>query len=189
MNATIMRVGSVTCMLVAVWLLGGCSSTGASSQRSAGVMRQSADGGAGQASPAMILRGQKLRAQALRVEGEAALRAGRPAEAVRLLEQSLLLDPTVAEVRGMLAEAVAQRDAADDTPSLLDDYLLQHRVRRQAALAEYEQWMHTAREAMDRGDFKRASQAITMAELSLERNRRWLDQDTHTQLSGSFVVP
>src|SRR5690606_20661995 len=124
----------------------------------------------------LIEQARKVRSRALTFEGQQALKAQKWDEAERLFTQALMLDANNTEAQAGLAETREQLTNAGGVQYLLDEHLRHRRIRRDAALAEYEYWMHVAQQAMNEQKFERASQAVTMAELTLERNRQWLDQ-------------
>src|SRR5690606_7274507 len=100
----------------------------------------------------MILRAQAVRSQALVAEAQEAQDAGDFQRAVLLYEQAMVLDPSNETAR--LGRDIAREKYDRFAPvSLLDTYTTEQQIRRDAALAEFQQWMDRARAALAAGQF------------------------------------
>jgi general secretion pathway protein D len=112
-------------------------------------------------------------------QGENMLRTGQLNAAVQLFEDATLLDPDNELYASQLADAKAKLNEQMRPIGVLDQTGIDRKVRRQAAIAEYEKAMSKATESLEKQDFLAASNNVVEARTILAREKQVFDTEEY----------
>ncbi len=128
----------------------------------------------------LMRQAMQLRAQQLVAEANAAAEQGNYNQALRLYERAAAMNPDneaaqrgLANVRMVLAE--------DTAPSILENELTARRLKQQRAVAQYNNAISSAEQAMEAGNYARASDEAALAKSILDTNRQFFSEDRYTE--------
>ncbi len=135
----------------------------------------------------IIGQARHLHVQRLLAEGREAEQQGNYRVAVASYQQALELDPQNAQARDALAQATVKVQGPADERGLLDEHTTQQNVRREAAIAAFEERMNDALRSMEQGNFARANESVEQAKLQLDQNQRLFPAVTYEQLKNRAI--
>ena len=127
----------------------------------------------------VLAQARLLRAQQLVAEGQAAAADGNYAAAANAYEQALANDPTNKAAKQGLANVQA---AGSANQGVLGTEVTAYKLRRQRALARYEESMTAASKALAAGNYPQATDEASLAKSILDTNRQVIAEAEYRKL-------
>jgi len=127
----------------------------------------------------VIAQARSLRVQQLIAEGQTAATNGDYPAATTAYEQALVLDP---DNENAIQGLENVRTAGAGTQGVLGTEVTAYKLRKQRAMARYEEAMTAASKAMAAGNYAQASDEASLAKSILDTNRQVLDEAEYKRL-------
>lgn len=124
---------------------------------------------------AMLAQAKSLEAQRLIAEADDNAKAGRYNDALNLYEKALSIDPANEAARKG-AENVKVVQARETGTGVLATETSIYKIRRQQAIARYEEAMTSAQKATEAGNFAKATDDAVLAKTILDTNRDYIPE-------------
>ncbi|MHB1156847.1 MAG: hypothetical protein ACYC26_08410 [Phycisphaerales bacterium] len=124
---------------------------------------------------AVLAQAKSLEAQRLIAEADDNARQGRYNDALNLYEKALSIDPAN-EAAKKGAENVKVVQARETGTGVLATETSIYKIRRQQAIARYEEAMTSARKATEAGNFAKATDDAVLAKTILDTNRDYIPE-------------
>ncbi len=129
----------------------------------------------------IIERARTLRAQRLVAEAEAEAEAGNYNNAMKLYQQASNVDPANAAAQEGL-ENIDMLLRRGGSEGVLQDEVTALSLKRQRAVARYDDLMGEARKARQAGNYAQAVEAAGLAKSVLDTNRQYFDEQRYQQM-------
>ncbi|MBI1368087.1 MAG: hypothetical protein GC162_05475 [Planctomycetes bacterium] len=129
----------------------------------------------------------KLQTQQLTAEADQAAKDGQYNRAAQLYTQAISLDPANEDAKKGLETVRALLGRDNSGSKLVEDYANVVKLRREQALARYDEAMKQAKASVAAGNPNEALDAVSLGKAILDTNRQYLSEAEYNQLSKSAM--